>query len=202
MPQNINKLSVSSPSTVYISFTGEMPKLFLVYSGKGVVEYFRYLDGKTPRMKFNLVSTDDYTCNVPCEIIKIVPVEIPDLPRLPPAERDRLKGEPDVVYDPSWTVSPASNFTNENTIVCGPAWAALIPPVRLFILLHEQGHFFYMTEEYCDLFAFVSFMRMGYNKSTAYYTLSKVLRKSPQTVARIKTLLQTIQTADGPFQPE
>lgn len=202
MPQNTSKLSITSPSTVYISFTGEMPKLFLVYSGNGVVEYFRYLDGRTPRMKFNLVETDDYTCNVPCDIIKIVPVEIPKLPILPPAERDRYKGDPEIILDANWTVSPASNFTQDNVIVCGPAWMALIPPVRLFILLHEGGHFFYATEEYCDLFAFVSFMRMGYNKSTAFYTLSKVLRKSPQTIDRIKTLLQTIQTTDGPFSPE
>lgn len=202
MQPNTSKLSISSPSTVYIVFTGEMPKLFLVYAGNGVVEYFRYLDGKTPRIKFNLVESGDYTCNTPCDVIKVVPVEIPKLPTLPPAERDRYKGDPEIIIDPNWTISPASNFTQDNVIVCGPKWMSLIPPVKLFILLHEGGHFFYATEEYCDLFAFVSFMRMGYNKSTAFYTLDKVLRKSPQTIDRIKTLMQTIQKTDGVFSPE
>lgn len=203
MPQKENKITIDFPSTVYIRFMTEMPKLFCCITGNtGIVEYFRYLDGRTPRMKFNLVPSADYYCNVPFEVLKIVPVEIPDLPSLPPPERDRYSGEPEVVYDASWTVSPASNFTQDNRIIVGPAWKNLIPPIRLFILLHEGGHFFYATEEHCDLYAFVNFMRMGYNKSTAYYSLAKVLRKSPSMVQRIKILFNTIQKTDGAFSPE
>lgn len=146
--------------------------------------------------------SDTYTCNVPFAIVKIVPVEIPALPSLPPPERDRYKGEPTIVYDPNWLVSPASNFTDDNLIVHGPAWMAYIPPIRLFIDLHEVGHFFYKTEEYCDEYAFVNFMRMGYNRSTAYYALAKVLKRSPQAVGRIKTIFQTIQKTTGEFSPE
>lgn len=201
MPQG-NNISIVFPSTVYIRFTNEMPKLFVVSFVDGQVEYFRHTDGKTPMIKFNLPNQGQYQCNVPFSIVKIVPVEIPQLPSLPPAERDRYKGDPTIVYDPSWTVSPASNFTDQNIIVHGPEWMKQIPPIRLFIDLHEVGHFFYKTEEYCDMFAFVNFMRMGYNRSTAYYALSNVLKSSPQNVSRIKSIFKGIQKSTGEFSPE
>lgn len=195
-------ISITEPSTIYIAFTGSMPHLFTIRMSSGVVEYFRHLDGKTPRMKFNLVRADVYTTSVPVNVVKIVPVEIPKLPDLPAPERDRYTGEPEIIYDPSWTASPASIFTDENIIVHGPQWKEQIPPIRLFIDLHELGHLFYRTEEYCDLFAFVNFMRMGYNRSTAYYALSKVLRSSPQNIQRLRNITSNIQTTTGAFSPE
>lgn len=193
---------VNKASTVYVAFPREMPKLFVVFRDNGIVEYFRYMDGKTPRMKFNLPLPGNFFFNVPVQVLKIVDVEIPDLPTLPPAERDRLKGEATIIYDPNWTDTPASNFTNEGIIVHGPGWKRLIPHVRFFIDLHEYGHFFYREEASCDLYAFVNFMRMGYNKSTAYYTLTKVLRRNPQSIDRIKKLFSTIVKSDGEFSPE
>lgn len=199
-----NKISVTEPSTVYISFGANMPKLFAISNiNTGVGEYFRYTDGKTPRIKFNVPIPGDYATNVPVTITKIVSIEIPtNLPVLPTAQRDRLKGDPTVIYDPGWTTSPASNFTQENLIVHGPVWKGLIPPMRLFIDLHEVGHFFYLDEDKCDLYALVNFLRMGYNKSTAYYALSNILRRTPQAVDRMKKLFTAISKADGPFQPE
>lgn len=200
--QTENSIVVIVPSTVYISFPSEMPKLFVVYSSDGIAEYFRYMDGKTPRIKFNLPVEDTYTCNVPFDIVKIVTVEIPALPQLPPPERDRYKGEPDIIYDENWTESVASCFTDENIIVHGPAWAALIPPIRIFIDLHEVGHMFYVTEEFCDLFAYVNFMRMGYNRSTAFFSLSKVLKQSEQSVNRIRSITDVIKKTTGEFSSE
>jgi hypothetical protein len=49
---------------------------------------------------------------------------------------------------------------------------------RVFILLHEVGHFFYKKEPYCDLFAAKHFILKGYNNCTAMYSLSKVLNCS------------------------
>ena len=180
-----------------------MPHTFVVRMSNGIVEYFRHMDGKTPRMKFNLVQPDAYTTSVPVEILKIVRAEIPQLPELPPAERDRHTGEePEIIYDPNWTVSPASIFTDDNIIVHGPQWKEQIPPIRLFIDLHEMGHCFYMEEYKCDLYAFVNFLRMGYNRSTAFYALSKVLHATPQNIARLKNILVNIQNVSGAFSPE
>jgi hypothetical protein len=196
------RIDITGPSTVYIKFADTMPHTFLVYMSNGVVEYFRHMDGKTPRMKFNLVRPDTYTTSVPVEVLKIVGVEIPKLPELPAPERDRYKGEPDTLYDPNWTVSPASIFTDENLIIHGPLWKAQIPPIRFFIDLHEMGHCWYVTEQYCDLYAFVNFLRMGYNRSTAFYALSKVLRSSPANIERLKNILSNIQNTSGAFSPE
>lgn len=200
-----NNITIVYPSTVYIVFTAEMPKLFVVYAENGEVEYFRHMDGKTPRIKFNLPNRGVYYCSVPFDISKVVGVEIPPLPILPPASRNRWKGQPTIVYDPDWTISPASIMTDENIIVHGPAWKAQTPSVGLFIDLHEMGHLFYVEEEYCDLYAFVNFMRMGYNRSTAYYALDKVLRVTPQNVERIKKMFQTVQkytrNTAGEFDP-
>lgn len=179
-----------------------MPHLLVVWGSNGVSEYFRHLDGKTPRIKFNLPVSDQYTCNVPFDIVKIVSVEIPPLPSLPKANRDRLKGEPTIIYDENWNESTASNFTNDGIIVHGPNWKKLIPPIRLFIDLHEIGHFFYQEEENCDLYAFVNFMRLGYNRSTAYYALTSVLGRNPEALKRIKTIFQTIQKSTGSFSPQ
>lgn len=194
-------IQISRPSTVYVAFTETLPHLFEVYMSNGIVEYFRHLDGMTPRIKFNLVIPDTYATNVPVQVIKIVAAEIPNLPTLPPAERDRYVGDPEMIYDPNWTESPASNFTDDNIIVHGPGWKAQIPPIRLFIDLHEYGHFFYVTEEYCDLYALVNFLRMGYNRSTAFYALSKVLRTSPRNIARMKFIFDNIEKSTGAFSP-
>lgn len=199
---SLNAIRIDSPSTVYVAFIGQAPSMFKVFMSNSVIEYFRQLDGHTPRIKFNLVQPDVYSTSVPVQVIKIVPVEIPDLPDLPAPERGRYKGEPETVYDPNWTESPASIFTDENVIVHGPQWKEQIPPIRLFIDLHEIGHLFYVTEEYCDLYAFVNFLRMGYNRSTAYYALSKVLRASPQNIDRLKKMTNTIKKATGAFSPE
>lgn len=194
MQANENNITIAFPSTVYIRFTGEMPKLFVITDSSGEVEYFRYMDGKTPRIKFNLPIPGVYYPSVPFEISKVVNVEIPPLPVLPPASRNRYHGKwPDVVYDPSWTISPASIMTDQNLIIHGPLWQAQIPAVGLFIDLHECGHLFYAEEENCDLYAFVNFMLMGYNRSTAYYALDKVLKSTPQNIERIKTMFSTVQ---------
>jgi hypothetical protein len=193
---------VNSASTVYIAFTSEMPKLFLMIDADGDVEYFRYMDGKTPRIRFNIPVPGSYTFNCPFSLVKMVPIEVNyNLPVLPSPERDRLK-EPVIVYDPGWTISVASNFTEEGVIVHGPGWLALIKPIRLFIDLHEVGHFFYRTEQYCDLYALVNFLRMGYNRSTAFYALTKVLGRSPEAMDRIKSMFSTITKTTGEFSPE
>jgi hypothetical protein len=195
-------IEISKPSTVYLAFTGELPRLFIIWSAADCPEYFRYMDGHTPRIKFNLPVPGLYDGNVPYEIVKIVDIEIPKLPVLPKANRDRLKREPTVIYDPNWTESTASNFTEDNIIIHGPNWKKLIPPIRLFIDLHEIGHYFYQEEENCDLYAFVNFLRMGYNRSTAYYALTSVLGRQPEAVNRIRTMFQNIQKTTGEFSPQ
>jgi hypothetical protein len=189
----LQNLSVDKPCTVYIQFSNPLPNLFTLRNSDGEFYFFRHLDGKTPRIKFNIPDPGNYEANHPFKIIKTTGIEIPGkLPTLPPAERSRYKGDPTVVIDENLD-ELARNYTNDNLIVFGKRWLALPFPLRLFIYLHEKWHFFYMTEEYCDLGALVDFLRMGYNRSTAFYALDHVLTDNAPNRHRIKQLFNNIQ---------
>lgn len=194
-------IEITSPSTVYIKFLEEVPRLFMFGTSDGTVEFFRYLHGNIPRIKFNVPTPGSYLGNVPIEATKITPIQIPilSLPVLPPADRDRWTNDPQIVYNAALD-SVARNFTDHAIIELGPKFYKLIRPMQEFILLHEKGHFFYSEEENADLFALVNFIRMGYNQSTAYYTLENVLKKSRQQVDRLKNMFNKINSFEK-FNP-
>lgn len=197
MPQKIN---ISSPSTVYVQFTGEMPRLFVVYDLSGEVNYFRYLNGQVPRIKFRMPVPGMYHSDNDFQVIKTVPIEIPDnLPLLPAPERDRWK-DISYVYNPSLT-TVARIHTDTGVVEHGPRYKALTRPMQIFIDEHEKGHFFYKTESLCDLYALVNFIRMGYNESTAYYILSNVIKRSSDQMERVKQLFKNIEIFQPNFNP-
>ena len=83
---------INQPSTVYIKFSGNLPRKFTVHMREGDLYYFRYLNGKTPRIKFNIPNPGFYKMSEGAEIVKIVPIEIPDsYPVIPEYERNRLR---------------------------------------------------------------------------------------------------------------
>ena len=190
-------LDVNRPVTVFIKFTGEMPLLFELTGRENGLYYFRHLPPGTPRIKFNLVDPDAYTGSVPFEVVKTTAIETPArYPELPPAERNRYKPVT-FIFDPSLTGTPARIYSNTGIVVHGPTYYNYPKPIRLFIDLHEEGHLFYATEEYCDVWALVNYLRMGYNRSMAYYTLYHILGKTEANVNRLKFLLEQIKvTAD------
>jgi len=214
-------MQVNKPGTFYIKFTGpEMPRVFKLFHDKHGLYYFRVLQGKAPRIKFNLVHPGNYTSNVPFEVVKQTEIEIPsNLPAFPEYERSELKDF--VIQDNfDFTGSPARVFVKEGRVEKSRSFYNLPKPVRVFILLHEVGHFFYginkadlakaekmndrQAREYltqrrnesetkCDLFALVTYLRMGYNRSMAFYSLSRVLKESQANVDRLKKLVNNIQ---------
>jgi hypothetical protein len=188
------QLNVNNPTTFYIRFTAEMPKLFLLLDRNSEVYYFRYLDGKTPRIKFNVPDKGAYISNVPFEVVRTCGIEIPKtFPRLPDANRDRWKPIK-LVYNPEMkTTTPVRIFTDSGVVEYGPRFMSFIKPVQTFLIEHEKGHFFYSNEEDCDLYALVNFLRMGYNQSTAYYTLRNVLSRTDENIKRLKIIFSNIQ---------
>ena len=179
-------LTVNKPETIYIKFRGELPRMFELFDCKNNRVYFqRYLDGKTPRIKFNIPNIGRYKTANNFEILKRVDIEIPKLDfSLPPFERDRIK-DSTIIFNPDLANTPARIFTNEGVIEKGRDFYKYPFPIRVFFLLHEYGHFYYKTEMYCDLFALVNFLQMGYNMSTAIYALTNVLRRTPENKERI-----------------
>lgn len=186
------QLKVNKPETVYIKFTEEIPHYFSLSKGSEVY-YFRYLDGKTPRIKFNMLERGDYFGNVPFEVVKTTEIELPyKLPKLPKPDRNRQK-EVKVVIDSNMTGNTPIIFTHTGVIRCPPGFMQLPPPVRRFLLLHEVGHLFYSKEQDCDLFAFVNYMREGNNRSIAMYSLTQVLGRSQENLMRIYNMYNNIQ---------
>jgi hypothetical protein len=174
-----------------------MPKTFVLSSITANEDYyFRYLDGKTPRIKFNVPDPGTYNSNVPVEVVKVAPIEIPDkMPTLPPANRDRWQ-ECKKVYNPemdSTTTTPIRIYSNMGIIEYGDRFLSFIKPIQIFLEFHERGHQFYVEEENCDMFALVNFINSGYNQTTAYYALDNILSRSPQKIERLKTLFNNIQ---------
>lgn len=187
------QISVNSPTTFYIKFTKSMPRYFSLTDRKGKLYYFRYLDGKTPRIKINIPDSGTYTGNHDFEIVKQTGIEIPsDMPKLPPAERDRWHSNPDYIYNPDLKGTPARCFSEIGVIELSPQFYSFPKPIQEFIRLHEVGHFFYKTEEYCDLWALVNYLREGYNRSMAFYALNNILMKTPANVKRIEELINNI----------
>jgi hypothetical protein len=185
-------MNIGNNSTVYIQFTGStLPnkfELLRTIDGAEELEYERHLNGHTPRIKFNVVIGGDFLTNVPCKVVKVVPIEIPELDiELPPFERDRAKDVDviSIVKNMDLDGTPARIHTGSGVIELGRSLYNYTKPMRIFFILHELGHFYYSTEKYCDLFALVFFLRMGYNMSTAMYCLTKVLRHNPQNVERV-----------------
>lgn len=192
MSQN---LKVNSPCTVYIQFDGTLPNFFSITDVENKRMYFfRHLNGRTPRIKFNVPDPGEYTFNVPVKILKITGIEIPSsLPTLPSAERNRYRGEPQIYVDSDLN-DMARMYSADNVIVLGKRWLELPSyPIQLFILLHEKWHLFYRTEDFCDMGALIDFLRMGYNRSTAFYALDHFLTDTSVNRHRVKQLFNNIQ---------
>lgn len=200
-------LNIRNRRTLYVAFkpspTGHLPRRFCLIrkgnlggSNMEPLEYERFLNGSTPRIKFNVVEGGEFTTNVPVEVIKDVPIEIPELNiTMPPYERNREKRNIDIVTNPNLTGTPARIFTWEGIIEKSPIMSTYPKPMQKFFLLHEMGHQYYKTEAYCDLFATVHFLEMGYNMSTAIYCLTNVLKRNPANNERIIYIYNTLMKA-------
>jgi hypothetical protein len=185
-------LNVSKPETVYIKFNGNLPRKFELRKQNGELYFERYLDGKTPRIKFNIPNAGTYVTKNNFDIVKRIPIEIPVTEfTLPPPERDRIKDFV-IIDNPRLHNTPARVFTHEGVIEKGSQFRKYTQPMKVFFLLHEVGHFYYKTEEYCDLFALYHFLKMGYNMSTAMYCLTLVLRRNKQNKDRVLFLYKNM----------
>jgi len=194
-------ITLHQPCTLYIKFLEQIPKVFTFGNPEtGEVFFFRHLYSNIPRIKFNVPIPGNYEANVPFEIVKETPIEIPllGLPVLPAATRKRWTNSIDVQFNPTLGTL-ARNFTEIGLIEVGPRYNQLIQPIKRFILLHEMGHFFYDSEFDCDLYALVNFIREGYNVSTAYYSLEHYLMRSSQQIDRVKSLFSKINSIQ-PFK--
>lgn len=182
------EVAVNKPVTIYVKFpVNNLPKYFRVNDNEGKLYFERFLNGKVPRIKFNVPYPVGINYNIvtPCDIVKIVSIELPDINiDLPPFERNRAK-DVKIIDNPQLNGTPARIFTYDGVIELGRKFYTFPKPMRVFFLWHEVAHLYYKTEQYCDLFALVQFLKMGYNMSTAMYCLTNVLKRNKENFKRI-----------------
>lgn len=170
------------------------PCFFCLYDETEHPYYVRNFTGGD--MEININHAGNYSANVPFRYCGEVssftndkePVKLAD------AERFRLKPI-SIVVNNEMKGTPARIFTEAHParIEVSPVFFTFPKEIRLFILLHEYGHLFYATEWKVDRFALRIFLQLGYNPSQAFYALSKVLKRSPQSMDRINRIFKTLK---------
>lgn len=167
----------------------ETPYKFTLRDKNNSIYFYRYLPNGCKNIRVNIPDEGVYSFDNDALLIR-KPLKINSgiySIKLPPHERDRVK-DYFIKHDPNQTKSPALIYTGTGMIVTGANFGKYPPPIRVFILLHELAHFRYKTEKYCDLWAFVEFVKMGYNPSTAIYCLTDVLKSNAGNDERINYL--------------
>lgn len=176
---------------------------FHVFDENGDTYHTRDMPEGETTLDVNIVHPMAVKCSAPCVVVGMKDIQASgDSIKLAVPERLRIR--PIIVrFNPYMTGTPARIFTQKHPalIEVGEKFYSYPQQIRLFILLHEYGHLFYKTEWKVDRFALKCFLGMGFNKSNAFYALSKVLHgDNPQSVDRINKAFLTI---NGEFdEPE
>lgn len=193
-----SEINIPIPCTVAVRLkpdsNGNFPYKIRLHSANGELYYLRELDGTLGEVNINIVHAGKYTSNIPVDVQNINTLKRSGYDiDLPQPERNRVKPFKIVENDDlGVNDTPARIFTDTGVIEVGQKFKQYPPPIRLFILLHEFGHFYYKTEWKTDLFALKLYLMLGYNESNAFYALSKVLGHSEQSVDRIKRIFNAI----------
>lgn len=96
---------------------------------------------------------------------------------LPPPERSREFGINKITVD-NLSNSPARIYTDTGIIVLNPKFFSYPIEQKLFILLHEVGHFYYKTEWKADQYAAHHYLKIGLNPSQAFKSLAGILHET------------------------
>lgn len=188
----MNTLRITRPSTVSLVSKNKQAK---VLDGKGRVIFFRNFK-KPQKFAVNLPREGSYsfTGSEVKNVLPLVPNAITF--ELPTPEREGLFKPFKIVENndqKQMKGTPARIFTEAGVIEVSDKFKSLPPQIRLFILLHEMGHFFYKTEWKTDTFALYYYLKMGYNSSQALYALTRILHPTQRNFDRIQKLFKKIQ---------
>jgi hypothetical protein len=181
-------------STVEITFSGFIPRRFVIYNSRGDIYFFRDLTENNRTIKVNIKHSDIYTTNADA-FYSVGPFEqtfvnsdIPDF------EKFFYSGKFKFRFNPNLKGTPARHFYKKNIIETGPNFYKYPFPIRVFILCHEVAHCFYSDEMKADTFACLLYIKNGYNKSMALHSLTDVLNmKSTQNRERVNNLIKILK---------
>lgn len=167
---------IQSQGNISLFFRAVKNASIAVY-GNGVLYYQnRFEAGRVFKINLPFAASYQFTGDG-WEFLKTTPIQktVRNIV-LPPPERDKIQFIKDVRID-NLSKSPARIYTDKHTIVLNPKFYNYSVEVRLFILLHELGHFYYKTEWKCDTYAAYHFLKFGCNPSEAFMSLAGVLHE-------------------------
>ena len=191
MIKTVKTFKTRGKATIWVSFKSN-PQVFTVYNSSGKVDFFRILNGKYSTIKFNVLKADIYRVFDDLTDCIVKPLSIHPLCfTMPPHQREDIKPYK-IVKNFSLGINdtPARNFVAKGIIEVGQKFFTFPAAIQHFIILHEEGHFFYKDEELADLYAAKKYIAQGYNNSMAYYALTKVLHPNNFNSERIDNLFK------------
>lgn len=154
------------PEKVYINLPVNANQIWLYVSGATI------FDIKTTNIKYNP---------------KITNIRLPDAERN--TDQSKINNLEIRVVD-GLQHTPARTIPQIGYIEIDSNAAVSYPQQWMyFIMLHELGHNFYKSEWKCDLWAFINFIKQGYNESQALYALTRVLHVSDRSLDRLSRVL-------------
>lgn len=142
-----------------------------IYEKKRNKLFYYHHGNKKGRFFFNLPKGEYFTNNNIEKLIEPVTVE---LPILPPAEKSKTlpsKVKVQFLENPN----KASILVDKHKVFVDPKILKLSLPSIIFVLFHEIGHYYYKTEEYCDLFAVREMLKRGFNPSQCGIAIDEAL---------------------------
>jgi hypothetical protein len=202
----LNILPFTNGATVKFNINTINPFfIYIVSNTSKDVLYYRLIDNEKRSFAINLpLIVDNATlCIKGTEIGIVLPIIVPLKKRVIPvemqAEVERSFSLNDIVVQHVDSIphTPARIFTSgerKGTIqINDEAFNEMSQPTRLFILLHELGHYYFKTEALADKFALHTFLNMGYNYSSALAALTNVLSKQDSGLERILEQSDTLK---------
>lgn len=162
--------SISNPVLIF----DESGDIFYNYSPKGG--------------RFNLPAGRYFTNS----IVKVLPQPLKyKLPQKP--KPDRFLKPKNLKLSVKNNPNTATVYLKKSVIVIdAKKWNSLRKPEKDFILYHEIGHFFYISEKAADIFAVRQMLKAGYNPSQCFAAPMEALRNSGSKVLRCTHILNEI----------
>jgi len=166
-------LRISTPRTITV-MASNPNEFFAINSNTGEI-YFQKFNLQSNIVTFNLPQPGGYnlTFNQPVEVLEQTELQyVPVLFELPKMDNpDPIPTPLTVVINPDLKGTPAQTIPGIRLIQFQPEFEIWPEPVKMFIYLHELGHFHYESCFDADLYALKNFFEMGYNISQAIYAL-------------------------------
>lgn len=119
--------------------------------------------------------------------VKNVNITLPNWEKTPTIENIVKK-----TYIKDWH-SPASINPKTGELIYNKDFLTFSDAKKDFIVFHEEGHFYYKTEKFCDLYASKKMLQKGFGMSQCLEVLRNVLSDSKEKEERYNFVLSHLK---------